>query len=443
MIDRRKFLAGSAAALISAAGAACTGDERSSAAEPVKLPADLAPDDKEWDAVRKQFVLADDVIEMSAMLIASHPKPVRDAIDRHRRGLDERPAEYLHREIGENEDRVFSAAAGYLGAEPGAVALTDSTTAGLGLVYNGIDIGAGQEFLTTEQNYYSTDESIRLKAEKSGASFRRVQLYDDAASATARGLAQNVLKEVKPATRVVALTWVHSSTGLKLPIRLIADGIAEMNADRKEGEQILLAVDGVHGFGVEDVTMADLGCDYFMAGCHKWLFGPRGTGIVWASERGWRNVSPTIPTFIDGSVRAAWLHGVEISGEMTGRRLSPGGFKAFEHQWAMADAFGFIMQIGKGKVAARTHELAGRLKKGLAEMDHVTLVTPVDAELSSGIVCFDVEGMSAHGVVDRLRERRIIATVTPYATTHARVTPSIRNTGREVDTVLDAIRGLA
>jgi isopenicillin-N epimerase len=204
----------------------------------------------------------------------------------------------------------------------------------------------------------------------------------------------------------------------------------------------LLAVDGVHGFGVENVKMQDLGCDYFIAGCHKWLFGPRGTGIVWASERGWQNITPTIPTFMDGSVRDAWVLGEDPSGRTTGRRFSPGGFKAFEHQWAMTEAFEMHLELGKSSVQARTYELAGRLKRGLAEMDHITLHTPVEAALSSGIVCFEVEGMSASRVVDRLAEKRIVATVTPYATLYARLTPSIRNTPREIDAVLDAVSEL-
>ena len=443
MMDRRQFLAGTAAAVAAAAGAACSGgDESSAETVHASMPANLAADDEGWEEVRRQFLIPDDVIEMSALLISSHPRSVRDAIERHRRELDRRPTEYLNEVRSENDESVLSTAANYLNADRSQIALTDSTTGGLGLVYNGIHIEPGQEFLTTTQNYYSTDEAIRLRAERSGASVRRVPLYENAAAARPEELAANVVKEIGPATRVVALTWVHSSTGLKLPIKAIAQGIAELNTERKEGQEILLAVDGVHGFGVENEKMQDLGCDYFIAGCHKWLFGPRGTGIVWASERGWQNMSPTIPTFMDGSVREAWVLEEDPSGRTTGRRFSPGGFKAFEHQWAMTEAFEFHLELGASSVQARTYELAGRLKRGLSEIGHVTLHTPLEPELSSGIVCFEVEGMSATGVVDRLAEKRIIATVTPYATLYARLTPSIRNTPREIDAVLAAVGDL-
>lgn len=434
-VDRRNFLAcafASGATVVSACGSK---EDRT----PPKVP---ASSEGEWAIVRDQFALSPDFIHLSALYVASHPKSVREAIERHRRGLDENPVGYLNGQINQNENRVLKAAGEYLGAAPDDIAITDSTTAGIGLVYNGIKIGPSQEFLTTEQNYYSTDEALRLKAERSGAQVRRVPLYDSIETVTEDEIVTNIVSTISPATRVVALTWVHSSTGLKLPLRLIADRIDEMNNSRSEQEQILLCADGVHGFGVENVEMDDLGCDFLMAGCHKWLFGPRGTGIVYGSERGWKNVSPTIPTFMDDSVRDAWITGDVVADQTTGKRMSPGGFKTFEHQWAMAEAFDFHFEIGKGKIAARTNELNLQMKEGLAAMPHVKLYTPMSEDLSAGLVCFDVDGMSAQSVVNRLRQRRIVATVTPYADSYARVAPSILNSPEEIETVLSAIRAL-
>jgi isopenicillin-N epimerase len=122
--------------------------------------------------------------------------------------------------------------------------------------------------------------------------------------------------------------------------------------------------------------------------------------------------------------------------------MTPGGFKAFEHQWAMTQAFEFHQDIGKSRVAARTHELASQLKEGLAAMPHVTLRTPRSPDLSAGIVCFDLDGVSPGNAVRRLRRQGIIATATPYAVSHARLTPSIRNTPAEIEHALEAIRGV-
>ena len=434
-MDRRNFfLRGGAAAIAGALAASCQD-------EPMKLAAPSGGDD--WDFVRNQFILAPDKIELSAMFITSHPKPVREAIDRYRQELDQNPTSYLREQLNSHENEVLSAAADYLGAKPAEIALTDSTTMGLGLVYNGLKLLPGQQILTTVHDYYATHESLRLAAERSGAQVREIQLYQQEQTVSVDEIVNNIRNALVPETRVLALTWVHSSTGLKLPLKQITAVIAEANANRDEQQKILTCIDGVHGFGIEDLAINETGCDFFMAGCHKWLFGPRGTGIVWGNKRAWDAANPIIPTFMDDEVRNAWMLDNEPPNRTTAKQMTPGGFKAFEHQWAMADAFKFHLDIGKARIAARTHELSRQFKEGLAAMSHVKLYTPRDENLSAGIDCFDVEGMSARDIVGRLRQRGIIATTTPYARSHARVSPSIRNSPAEIETTLREIRALA
>jgi isopenicillin-N epimerase len=199
----------------------------------------------------------------------------------------------------------------------------------------------------------------------------------------------------------------------------------------------------VHGLGNQDVDFDGLGCDFLMAGCHKWLFGPRGTGIVAASDAGWAASIPTVPTFTDYSVWHAWLTGGAPEGRTAGRRMSPGGYKAFEHQWALAQAFEFHRAIGRDAIAARTADLAARLKDGLGGIRGVTVHTPADPALSAGIVSFDVDGWSPHHLVARLERDGIMASAAPYAVSHARLTPSIQNGGDDIDQVLSAIREIA
>jgi selenocysteine lyase/cysteine desulfurase len=396
-----------------------------------KVAADrsAAPRLDDWDAVRDQFPLSRDYIHLGGFLLASHPTPVREAIEAHRRGLDENPVHYLHEQGPRREAAVLNAAARYLGGRPADVALTDSTTMGLGLLYNGLHLGEGQEILTTQHDYYATRESLRLKAARSGAPVRTISLYRQLETVSEDEIVQAIAGALGPRTRVVALTWVHSSTGLKLPIRQIADLLGDVNAGREPGDRALLCVDGVHAFGVEDAAVAELGCDFFVAGCHKWLFGPRGTGLVWGRPEAWSAASPTIPSFTDNGT--------------PGGAMTPGGFHSFEHRWALAEAFDFHEQIGRGRVAARIHELNAQFKEGLAAMPGVRLYTPRSESLSAGLVCFDVAGLSPNAVVQRLGARRVIATVTPYAVSYARVAPGLLNSPEEVESALGEIRALA
>ena len=179
---------------------------------------------------------------------------------------------------------------------------------GVALVYARLSLGPGEEVVTSEHDFFATHESLRLREQLDGVTVRRVRLYDEPESASVDGIVSAVSRALGPRTRALALTWVHSSSGVKLPLREIAAAVAHANRGRRERERILLCVDGVHGFGVEDASPADLGIDVLASGCHKWLFGPRGTGFVWAAPHAWRRLAPTIPSF-DPRVYGAWIEG--------------------------------------------------------------------------------------------------------------------------------------
>lgn len=328
-----------------------------------------------------------------------------------------------------------------MGADPTEIALTDSTTMALALLYHGLPLRAGDEVITSLHDHFATHESLRLATERVGATVRRIPLYDKGAAADAKSMVDAVIKALTPRTRVVALTWVHSCTGVKTPISAISAAIAQANATRPVGERVLFCVDGVHGFGIEDASMKDLGCDFFAAGCHKWLFGPRGTGLLWGRTEHWAAMRPVIPQF-GREAYGAWMMG-KAAPPTNAAMMTPGGFHSFEHRWALKEAFAFHSSLGKGKVATRIHALNTACKTALAGMKHITLHTPVSAELSAGIICFEVAKMDPDDVVKKLHEQRIIATQTPYLPSYARLAPGLLNNEEDVERVTRAIGALA
>ncbi len=432
-----------ASSVMGAAGYAAA-KELAEEPEPAAAPQPAeGPDDdvSTWEGVRRQFVHEPDKVHLTSFLLASHPAPVRRAIEAHRKGLDANPRDYLNEHELRLEEEVLAAAADYLGASPEEIALTDSTTMGLGLLYGGLRLSEGQEVVTTEHDFYATHEALRFRAERSGAPVRRIRLYDEPETASEDGIVAAIVGALRPSTRYLALTWVHSSTGVKLPLRAIADAVADANDGRDERNRVLVCVDGVHGFGVEAAVVAELGCEFFSSGCHKWLFGPRGTGVLWGREEAWAEAAPTIPTF-DGRSYLAWIEGRAPAHTPPGAAMTPGGFHSFEHRWALADAFAFHGRIGRSRVAERTSALARQLTEGLAAVDRVRLKTPVAEALSAGLVCLEVDGMDPREVVGRLDARGIVASVTPYATQYVRLGPSIVNTPAEIDEVVAAIAEL-
>jgi selenocysteine lyase/cysteine desulfurase len=388
-LTRKELLAGVAAAGVVAG---CGG----SADKP-------AYDPRDWASVKAQFALSKDVRHFDAFVLATHPMPVREAIERHRRGLDADPAGYLHAHEQKNDERVLDAAARYLEVTPD-FAFTDSTTMGLGLVYGGIRIKGRP--VATEHDFYSTHESLRLRF----GHFDTIRLYDDPAQATRSGMVEAARAAGDAA--LLALTWVHSGTGVKIPVQQIA-----------EATKAIVVLDGVHGLAADDLPIDSV--DVLVAGTHKWLGGPRGTGIVWC--RSWDRLQPFIPTFHPGSPAADW---------------NPGGYHTFEHRWALAEAFDFHHRIGRTNVTKRIQSLATRLKQGLAELRNVRLVTPMAEEVSAGIVCFEVKGLDPPTAVMRLKQRRIAASVTPYAQPYVRLGTGLWVDEADVDAALSAITRL-
>lgn len=210
------------------------------------------------------------------------------------------------------------------------------------------------------------------------------------------------------------------------------------NLGKSPDQRTYLAVDGVHGLGIEDVAIPDLGADYFIAGTHKWLTGPRGTGLVWATPEAWALVKPTIPTF-DPMWRTGDPEQMPAAAWHT-----PGGFHSFEHRWAVADAFRFHSSIGRNRVAARIHYLNSLTKTEMAKLRKVKIHTPMSVDRSAGIIAFEVAGYTPDQVVKRLHERRIIASVVPgfYNPLLARVAPSLLTLEEDVARTVRAIAAL-
>ncbi len=73
-------------------------------------------------------------------------------------------------------------------------------------------------------------------------------------------------------------------------------------------------------------------------------------------------------------------------------------------------------------------------------MPNIKLYTPMTDELSAGIVCFDVNGVRADSVVEQLRKKKIVASVTPYKTLYTRLAPGLLTSAAEVETTLAAVR---
>ena len=208
------------------------------------------------------FELDPRYVNLTTFVLASHPRPVREAIERHRRKLDENTALYLREsEVALEEAARVRARRLPRSVKPDEIALTDSTTMGVALVVRAPEPRTGRggrdhrARLLRHPRVAAAARAARRRDGPAGAPVRR------AGVGVGRRIVSAVSRALGPRTRALALTWVHSSSGVKLPLREIAAAVADANRGRRERERILLCVDGVHGFGAEDASPADLGID--------------------------------------------------------------------------------------------------------------------------------------------------------------------------------------
>ena len=376
-----------------------------------------------WTQLRQLFDQDPQAIHFANFLITSHPKPVREAIERHRAALDLNPGLAMDWDLGSDEqlqENVRVWAGQYLQAKPGQIALTGSTTEGLAMIYGSVQVRPDQEILTTEHEHYSTRNILDFRSRRDGTRVRKLRLFDNPQSISLDQVLDTINRNIRPETRVLGMTWVHSGSGVKLPISDISRLVDEHNRQRDDKDRLIYVVDGVHGFGVDDLSFPQMNCDFFIAGTHKWMFGPRGTGIVCSRSEELKYVSPSVPTFSEATSFATIM--------------TPGGYHAFEHRWAVDEAFKLHLQLGKAEVQARIHQLNGYLKQRLREHANIELVTPLDPQFSAGFTFFRVKGQDSDAVATYLMQNRVICdAVSRDVGPVIRTAPGLLNNEAEVD----------
>lgn len=390
MTDRRTFL--------KQAGVLAASLPLGAAILPQAMAANPAPAINDpWTGLKQLFNQDPNYLHFSNFLVASHPKPVREAIDRYRQQIDRNPGlamDWGLEETWKREGQVREWAGRYLNAKPPQIALTGSTSEGLAMIYGGIKLRPDQEILTTVHEHYATQNVLDFRVARQGTQVRRIRLFENASRVSVDEVLGNINQAIRPNTRVLGMTWVQSGSGVKLPIGEIGKLIEEHNRSRDDIDRILYVVDGVHGFGVENLDFPEMRCDFFIAGTHKWMFGPRGTGLVCARDAENKYVTPMVPTFSEDTNFAT--------------TMTPGGYHAFEHRWAADEAFKLHLQLGKPQVQARIHALNSELKNQLLTHSQIELVTPSSPALSAGFTFFRVKGRNSGEVVDHMMKNRVV-----------------------------------
>jgi selenocysteine lyase/cysteine desulfurase len=236
----------------------------------------------------------------------------------------------------EQQDALRGLYAGVLAAPVEDVALTTSTSEGIGRVLAGMDLGPGDEIVTSDSEHPGLIGPL-IAARRRGVEITAVPLRDVAEAATAR-------------TTVVACSHVSWRTGEVAPAAL-ADVAPPV------------VLDGAQGAGAVPVDVAALGCDAYAASGQKWLCGADGTGMLYvepAFRERLRVMAPSYVCFEDAHL------GLDSRLRADGRRFDTPSLAREATAFSLASTR-LLTGAGLDAVHARAAALAGRLVEGLEE----------------------------------------------------------------------------
>lgn len=326
--------------------------------------------------------------------------------------------------------QAAEAVAEMLNASPEEITLTHGTTEGLHVVVYGMKWQPGDEFVTCNLEHPALATPAGVLEERFGAVSKRVELSTDS---SAGEISERIVSAITPKTRLVALSHVQFSCGLKLPIKSIAD------AAHRQGVPVL--VDGAQTGGQLAIDVKALGVDYYSVSGQKWLLGPQGTGAMYVKGDRWRELDPLFTTHTIVESRAMPGDGPAGASRPLQRfriaSQSPALIAGF------TEAVRVAQELGLEEIEARSKALAQRFKSGASEIKGLNLTCPTDPELSCGLASVAMEGWQPGQLVEALWQRSRIAVRSVAFPPAVRFSMGWFNTEDEVDKALAALKTLA
>jgi selenocysteine lyase/cysteine desulfurase len=179
-------------------------------------------------------------------------------------------------------DQARAEVAGLLGCGADEILITRSTTDAMNILAAGSRLGQGDRVLTTDQEHEGGSFCWTNLARRRGGAVDVIPVEPQDLDPTV--IVERLARAIRPGTRVISVSHVISATGHRMPIAEIA-ALA-----RARG--LLCVVDGAQAVGQVPVDVKALGCHAYAATGHKWLMGPKGTGILYVSPDAGDAIAP-------------------------------------------------------------------------------------------------------------------------------------------------------
>jgi isopenicillin-N epimerase len=382
---------------------------------------DVAADESYWREIQQAFTLDRTIVNLNNGGCCPSPRVVHEALKRYLDVSNQSPVYHMWQILEPNIESVRRRLADVFGCDPEEMAITRNASEALQIAQLGIDLKAGDEVVTTNQDYGRMLDTWQQRVRRDGIKLTQVSFPVPPKSMDV--LSERLLAALTPATKVLHFCHITNLTGQIFPVKKIADEA------RRRG--IKTIVDGAHAFAHFPFKAADLGCDYYGTSLHKWLLAPIGTGFLYVRRENIPSLWPLTPA------AASRTDNIRKFEEI-------GTHPAANHN-AIAEALTFHEGIGSERKAARLRYLRNRWAVRLGNNPKFRIHTNLDPAHSCAIGNVQTVGVPPAQVVSQLWEKwRIIATPIVHAEYEGvRVTPNVYTTLEEVDTFIKAMERIA
>jgi selenocysteine lyase/cysteine desulfurase len=277
--DRRNFLSlagkglGLAALSSTTVASLLTEVEAATKAVAHLTPEQAAMDEDYWSAIQTSFTVTRGIINLNNGGVSPSPRLVTEALVRYIWQQEDATA-YTMWQILEPQTETIRQAGRDVRLDREEIAITRNASESLEILLMGMDFKPGDEILTTTQDYPRMLTTLRQREQREGLKLKLVQIpippknLDEITAAFARGITNR--------TRLILMAHQVNITGQITPVKAVCE------MARARGIETI--VDGAHSFGQFDFKQKDLGCDYFGTSLHKWLFAPKGTGLLYVKR---------------------------------------------------------------------------------------------------------------------------------------------------------------
>lgn len=371
-----------------------------------------AGDESFWFEVQQAFTVDRSVVNLNNGGVSPSPAVVQEAMKRHLDYSNTAPPPYALWQILEpQKEGTRKRLARAFGCDPEEIAITRNASEGLQTCQLGLDLGRGDEVLTTTQDYPRMLTTFDQRARREGIVVTKIAIPVPAEDPAE--VVELFRKAITPKTKLILVSHMINLTGQILPVRQVVE------LGRERG--IPVVVDGAHTFAHFDFDQADLGCDYYATSLHKWLFAPHGTGMLYVRKEKIRGLWPLMAAPI------------EMEGDV--RKYEEIGTHPAANHLAIAEALTFHEGIGPKRKEERLRFLRDRWARRLLDHGGVKLHTSLKPGFSCGIGTVQVPGVESPKLAQHLWDKHRIL-VTPIVHPEfegLRVTPSVYTTLDEID----------